>query len=69
MFALVHTRESTKQVTKYLLMAFSYMRIPETIKTDNVPAFTSDPLKSSALFGESHITLASAIIHKDKPPR
>ena len=40
-FALLHSGEKMKDVIAHCLLAFAYMGLPNVIKTDNGPAYTS----------------------------
>ncbi|XP_064260061.1 uncharacterized protein LOC135290081 [Passer domesticus] len=45
-YASAHTGEKANDVKKHLLLAFSVLGIPKTIKTDNGPAYKSRELRS-----------------------
>ncbi|KFO55721.1 hypothetical protein N302_16334, partial [Corvus brachyrhynchos] len=56
LFALCHTGETAKDVCHHFLAAFAALGIPQQIKTDNGPAYTSQQLSSFfTLWGISHI--------------
>lgn len=57
LFASCHTGETAKDVCCHILAAFAVLGIPQQIKTDNGPAYTSQQFPSfSTLWGISHIT-------------
>ncbi|NXY11266.1 POK6 protein, partial [Pteruthius melanotis] len=57
LFASCHTGETAGDVSCNFLAAFAVLEIPQQIKTDNDPAYTSQRLSSFfTLWGISHIT-------------
>ena len=45
-FALLHSGEKIKDVIAHCLLAFAYMGLPNVVKTDNGPAYTSGKFRT-----------------------
>lgn len=45
LFASAHCGEKIKDVKSHCLQAFAFMGVPQQLKTDNGPAYTSGPFK------------------------
>lgn len=54
-FASLHSREKIKDVIAHCLLAFAYMGLPNVIKTDNGPAYTSAKFQTFCV-NNKHIT-------------
>ena len=56
-FASLHSGEKIKDVTAHCLLAFAYMGLPNVIKTDNGPAYTSGKFQTFCVNNDiKHIT-------------
>jgi len=51
LFASAHSGEKIKDVKSHCLQAFAFMGVPQQLKTDNGPTYTSGPFKK---FGEDY---------------
>ena len=56
-FASLHSGEKMKEGTAHCLLAFAYMGLPNVIKTDNGPAYTSGKFQTFCVNNDiKHIT-------------